>query len=142
MPGRRSRARLSVTLISTSSADRSTTVSSGASFATLARSGHLHLAHLAVHRRSDIQAVDLALQVRDQELLAIEQRLLAVDIEVILLGLGIVVALGLLEGELRFLQGVLRLERLQFRVGTELVGLAAAIALALRRLLIDLAPGR
>ncbi len=71
-------------------------------------------------------------------MLAIEQRLFAVDVEAILLRLRIVGALRLLEGELRFLQGVLRPQRLQFRVGTELVGLAAAVAFALRRLLIDL----
>ncbi len=86
-----------MTLISTSSADRSTTVSNGASFGDAGAVGDLHLAHLAVDRRLYIQAVDLALQVAHHELLAIEQRLFAVDIEVILLRLRLVVALRLLE---------------------------------------------
>ena len=74
--------------------------------------GHLHLANLSIHRRLYVQAIDLALQVRHQKLLPIEQCLLAVDIEVILLGLRLVIAFRLLEGELCFLQRVLRLERL------------------------------
>src|SRR3984957_15460765 len=56
---------------------------------------HLHLAYLTVHRRLDVQAVNLALEVIYQILLTIEQCLLAVDIEAILLGLRIIGALGL-----------------------------------------------
>ena len=100
--------------------------------------GHLYLAHLAVDRRLYVQAVNLTLQVAHHELLSIEQRLFAVDIEMILLRLLIVGAFRLLEGELGFLQGILCPERLQLRVGTLFVGLAASIAFALRRLLIDL----
>jgi hypothetical protein len=61
-------------------------------------------------------------------LLAVEQGFFAVDIEAILLRLRVVGALRLLKGELRFLQGVLSSQRLQFGVGAEFVGLAAAVA--------------
>ncbi len=64
--------------------------------------GHLHLADLAVHRRSHVQAIDLALQVRHQVLLAVEQRLLAVDVEPILLRLRLVVHLRLLKANCAF----------------------------------------
>ena len=98
----------------------------------------MHLADLTVHGRFHVQSVDLTLEVGDQEFLSIEQRLLAVDVEVVLLGLRVVVHFRLLESELRLLERVLRLEGLQFRVGTEFIGLAAAIAFALRGLLVDL----
>src|SRR5271170_2562069 len=99
--------------------------------------GHLHLSNLAVHWGSHIQAVDLAPEIGDQVLLAVEQRLLALDIESTLFGLRLIIHFGLFERKLRLLQRILGFESLQLRVGPQLVGLAAAIEFALRGSLVN-----
>jgi hypothetical protein len=81
----------------------------------------LHLSDLPVHGGPNIQAVDLALQVRHQVLLSIEQRLLAVDVESILLGLRLVIHFRLFERKLCLFQRVLNFERLQLGVRAQFV---------------------
>src|SRR5882757_4414399 len=88
--------------------------------------GYLHLADLTLDGGPDAQGLHLALEVGHHELLPIQERFLAVDIEPIERGLSLVGHFSLRESELRFFQGVLGPERLQFRIGAEFVGLAAA----------------
>ena len=85
-----------------------------------------------------MQPLHLALQVVDHELLPVEQRLAAVDVEAVLSGLRIVGHLGLGKREPRLVERILGLERLQFRIRAEFVGLAAALEFPLRGLLVDL----
>ncbi len=97
------------------------------SLATVARSVTWTEPTLPVHRRHDLKGGNLASQIREQGLLAIEQRARAPDIETVLPGLPVVVELCLRQRELCPLQIILGFEHLAARRSAELVRLTGAI---------------
>ena len=81
MPMARSRAKLSGTWISTSNAERSTTLSTGALAATFARCAMSSWPTWPSTGEAHVERVDLALEVRDHRALAIGEQLLVAKVE-------------------------------------------------------------